>query len=218
MGREIPVVCPVQTCMMPYSLRSVEFGRVRRKIEYLYVFPIVREPCPCTSVLVIGGIVLNQEYFPREVAVHDSFEIRNVSLGVEHRLEIIKETGAIQLYGAENLEGVPLASGRYFWLGSYARPCAVECRVLSETRLVFEENDRPFVFGFFLRPQIPDSPQSSIQLYVMLRPPPYFHLCTCRSCPANLATGVHQPTLISPTPRSTHNTRHTDSGTRSQIR
>ncbi len=113
------------------------------------MFPIVREPHPNTSVFVVGGIVLNQEYLSPEIAAHDSFEIGNVGFGVEHRLEIIKETGAVQLYGAENLEGVSLASGRYFWLRSYARPCAVECRVLSETRLVFEENDRPFVFGFF---------------------------------------------------------------------
>lgn len=135
---------------MPYSFQSVEFRGVRRKVVHLYVFPIVREPCPYTSVLVVRGIVLNQKYFSGEIAPQYSFEIRDVGFGVEHGLEIIKESPTIQFYGAENLEGVPLAGSRYFWLKSYARPCAVECGILSEARLVFEEDRCPFMLGFFL--------------------------------------------------------------------
>lgn len=135
---------------MPYSFQIVEFWGVGRKIVHLYAFPIVREPCPYTSVLVVRGIVLNQEYFSGEIAPQYSFEIRDVGFGVEHRLKIMKEAPTIQFYGAENLEGVSLAGSRYFWLKSYARPCTVECRVLSEARLVFEEDGCRFVVGFFL--------------------------------------------------------------------
>lgn len=99
---------------------------------------------------MIRCIVLNQIYFLRKIASQYSFEIPDVCFGIEDVLEVVKESGVIQLDRPKNLERVSLPSSGYLWLRTYSRPCAVERGVLSEACLVFEEDSRPFAFGFFL--------------------------------------------------------------------
>jgi len=72
-------------------------------------------------------------------------------LRVENGLKMIKEPSVVEFDGAEYLQGVSLSGGGDLWLGATARPGLIERGVLAEAGFVFEENERLFALGFFLR-------------------------------------------------------------------
>jgi hypothetical protein len=76
-------------------------------------------------------------------------QVLDVGQSVEHRLELVKKPGRVQLDGPENFEGVARASGGDFRLRPYPCPCLLKGGVLAEGDLVLEEDRRPFAFGFF---------------------------------------------------------------------
>lgn len=147
---KVTVVRAMDSRVVPNSLQGVEFGGISREVEDFDVPAMARKPVPNTSVFVVRGVVLNQINFLREKSAKNFFEEFDVSVGIENRLEMVKESGAIQFDNAEGFEGVPLPRGGDFGLGAYTRPRLVKSGVLSEAGLVFEEDRRPFAVGFFL--------------------------------------------------------------------
>ena len=100
---------------------------------------------------MIRRIVLDQINFAGTITAHRPFEILDVGLGVENRLEVVKEPSAVEFDGAKYLQGVSLSCGGDLWLRTPARPGLVERGVLAEAGFVFEEDGRLFALGFFLR-------------------------------------------------------------------
>ena len=100
---------------------------------------------------MVRGIVLDQIDFAGKITAQCPFEIVDVGIGVENVLEVIKEPSAIKFDGAKYFQSVSLSCGRDLWLRTSARPGLVERGVLAEAGFVFEEDGRPFAFGFFLR-------------------------------------------------------------------
>ena len=100
---------------------------------------------------MVRSIVLDQIDFARKVTAQRSFEIIDVSIGVEDLLEVVKEPSAVEFDGAKYLQGVSLSCGGDLRLRTPARPSLVERGVLAEAGFVFEENGRLFALGFFLR-------------------------------------------------------------------
>lgn len=94
---------------------------------------------------------MNQVDLSRKVAAQDAFQILDVGIGIEDLLKMVKEPGTVDLDRAKDLEGVSLAGGRDLRLRAYPGPGLIEGGVLPEAGFVFEEERRPFVFGFFLR-------------------------------------------------------------------
>ncbi len=117
---------------------------------HLDVSAVIRESGPDLPAFVVGGVVLNEMYSARNVMAKDSFQVRDVGLGVEHLLELVEEPGGVQLDGAEDFEGVALAGRGDFRLSSYPGPGLIEGRVLAEGGLVPKEDSRSLAFGFFL--------------------------------------------------------------------
>lgn len=100
---------------------------------------------------MVRGIVLDQIDFAGKVTAQYPFEIVDVSIGVENLLEVVKESSSVEFDCAKYFQGVSLPCGRDLWLRAPARPRLVERRVLAEAGFVFEEDERLFALGFFLR-------------------------------------------------------------------
>ena len=100
---------------------------------------------------MVRRIVLDQIDFAGNITAQRPFEILDIGLGVDNRLEVVKEPSAVQFDGAKYLQGISLSCGGDLWLRAPARPCLVERGVLAEAGFVFEEDGRLFALGFFLR-------------------------------------------------------------------
>lgn len=100
---------------------------------------------------MVRGIVLDQIDFARKVTAQCPFEIVDVGIGIENLLEVVKEPSTVKFDGAKYFQGVSLSCRRDLWLRASARPRLVERGVLAKAGFVFEEDDRLFAFGFFLR-------------------------------------------------------------------
>lgn len=100
---------------------------------------------------MVRRIVLDQIDFAGNITAQRPFEILDIGLGVENRLEVVKEPSAVEFDGAKYLQGVSLSCGGDLWLRAPTRPGLVERGVLAEAGFVFEEDGCLFAFGFFLR-------------------------------------------------------------------
>ena len=94
---------------------------------------------------------MDQIDFARKVTAQCPFEIVDVGIGIENLLEVVKEPSTVKFDGTKYFQGVSLSCGRDLWLRASARPRLVERGVLAKAGFVFEEDDRLFAFGFFLR-------------------------------------------------------------------
>src|SRR5579884_46738 len=104
--------------------------------------PVGLEPRPDLSVLMVGGVVLNQDRSLPAIPPGQLFEKAKVGGGIEDTVLAIIEPRAPKFDGAENLHVLAFSRhGDFRWV-PYAAPGGVERRVLPETRFVGEE-ERP---------------------------------------------------------------------------
>ena len=57
---EIPVVSPGSARVLPEPFRGIELGRVRWQLVHVQPVAIGTKPIPNFSILVVRGVVLNQ--------------------------------------------------------------------------------------------------------------------------------------------------------------
>lgn len=118
---------------------------------YLQPMPVGFEPAPHAGVLVVGGVVLNQDGPLAAIAPGQLFEEADVGGGVEDGVLPIIELRAPQLDGSEDLHALALSGNRNFWRATHAAPGSVQSRVLPEAGFV-GEGQRPVPrLGYFLR-------------------------------------------------------------------
>ena len=118
---------------------------------YFQPVPVGLEPCPDFAVLVVGGVVLNQNGPLPAVSPCQLLEESQICGGVENRLLAIIEARAPQFDSAQNLDALALSGDGNFWRIPYAAPGGVERRILPEAGFV-REDERPVSrAGFFLR-------------------------------------------------------------------
>ena len=113
--------------------------------------PVGPEPCPDLRILVVGGIVLNQNRARAAVPPGKLFEEAEVGGGVEDGVLAIIEPCAPKFDGAENLHAPAFSGHGDFRPASDAAPGGVEGRVLPETGFVGEAEGAVLRTGFFLR-------------------------------------------------------------------
>ena len=63
---------------------------------------IVCKPSPDRCVLVVGGVVLDQINFAREIASYYPLQVDNVGRSIEDFLKGVEETGSIELDRAKD--------------------------------------------------------------------------------------------------------------------
>ena len=104
--------------------------------------PVGLEPRPDLSVLVIGGVVLNQNRSLAAVSPSELFEEAEIGGGIENGVLAIIEPRAPKLDGAENFHVLTFSCHGDFRRAPNAAPGGVERRVLAEAGFVGED-ERP---------------------------------------------------------------------------
>ena len=152
---EVTVVGGVLARVVPDPFGGIEFGPVRRQLENLHIASVLRKPLVSFTLLVIGGIVLDQEHAmaaPIERGDQHLIQKRHVSFPLEVILLVeVDELRGVQTHRPEDFLRVPLAASRNVRLAGYSRPSSVQGRCLSEQRLIFKDDHRSFALRFFLR-------------------------------------------------------------------
>ena len=113
--------------------------------------PVGLEPCPDLSVLVVGGIVLNQDRSLAAVSSSELFEEAKVRGSIEFGVLAIIEPRAPKFDGTKNLHVLTFSRHGDFRWAPDAAPGGVERRVLPETGFVSEDERPVSRAGFFLR-------------------------------------------------------------------
>ena len=117
---------------------------------HLQPMSIGGELLPYVGVLVVGGIVLNQNGSTPPVAPRQLFQEGEVGGGVEDGVLPVMEAGVPQLDGAQDLDALAFSCNRNFGRVTDAAPGRVQRGVLAETGFVFEDERGTIAAGFFL--------------------------------------------------------------------
>ncbi len=117
----------------------------------MYFEPMVvgLEPGPDLGVLVVRGVVLNQDCSLAAVMPSELFEEAEIGSGIEDRVLTIIEARAPEFDGAENLYALAFSRHGDFRRVSDPAPSGVERRVLPEAGFVREEERPVSRAGFF---------------------------------------------------------------------
>ena len=118
---------------------------------YFQPMPIGLEPCPDLRILVVGGVVLNQNRSLAAVPPSELFEEAKVGGGIKDGVLAIIKPRAPKFNGAENLHALALSGDRNFGRATYAAPGRVQGGVLPEAGFVGEDQRPVSRVGFFLR-------------------------------------------------------------------
>src|SRR6266849_5080968 len=113
--------------------------------------PVGLEPSPDLAVLVVGGVVLNQNRSLAAVSPSQLFEEAEVGGGIEDRVLAILEPRAPEFDGAENLHVLALSGDGNFRWAAHSAPGGVQRRILPEAGFVGEDPRPVPRLGFFLR-------------------------------------------------------------------
>ena len=150
-SREVAVVCPCPARVLPEPLGWVELRRVGRELMHFQPVAIGFEPAPHVGILVIGGVVLNQNRSLSAVSPGQLFQEREVGAGVEDGVLPVVETGPPELDGRQDLDALALSGDGDFGRTTDSAPSGIQSGVLAKAGFV-GENQRPALsLGFFLR-------------------------------------------------------------------
>lgn len=109
------------------------------------------EPVPDLGILVIRGIVLNQNGSLVAVVPRQLLEESQVRGSVEGAILPVMEAGLPEFDGAQNLDALTLSGDRNFRRLPDAAPGGVQRGVLPEAGFVGEDQRPVLAPGFFLR-------------------------------------------------------------------
>src|SRR5579863_4153227 len=139
------------TGVLPQPLGGIEFGRVGRELVDFQPVAVGLEPAPDLGVLMIRGVVLNENGPAAAIMGGKAMEEIQVGGGIKDRGLRIVEAGAPKLDSAQDFHALPFAANRDLGRMAEPAPGSVQGRVLTETGFV-GKNQRPVLgAGFFLR-------------------------------------------------------------------
>src|SRR5216683_940670 len=113
--------------------------------------PVRFEPTPHLGILMVGGVVLNQDGSLAAISPSQLFEEAKVGGGVEDRVLSIVELRVPEFDSSQNLHALALSGNGDLWRATHAAPGSVQSRVLSEAGFVGEDQRPVPRLGFFLR-------------------------------------------------------------------
>ena len=137
--------------VLPQPLGGIELGRVGRELVDFQPVPVGLEPAPDLGVLMIRGVVLNEN--SPAAAIMRGQAMKEVQIGgsIENWGLPVVEAGTPELDGAQDLHALAFAGDGDLGRMADPAPGSVQGGVLPETGFV-GKNQRPVPgAGFFLR-------------------------------------------------------------------
>ncbi len=137
--------------VLPQPLGGIELGRVGRKLVDFQPLPVGLEPAPDLSVLMIRGVVLNENGPAAAIMRGEAMQEIQVGGSIEDRGLRVVEAGTPEFDSAQDLHALAFAADGDLGGMAESAPGSVQGGVLTETGFI-GKNQRPiFAAGFFLR-------------------------------------------------------------------
>ena len=148
---EVAIMSSIFARVLPQPLGGIEFGRVRRELVDFQPVAVGLEPAPDLGVLMIGGVVLNENGPAAAIMRGKAMQKIQVGGSIKDRGLRIVEAGTPKFDRAQDLHALAFASDGDLGRMAEAAPGSVQGGVLTETGFV-GKNQRPVLrAGFFLR-------------------------------------------------------------------
>ena len=148
---EVAIMSSILAGVLPQPFGRIEFGRVGRELVDFQPVAVGFEPAPDLGVLMIRGVVLNENGTAAAIIRGQAMQEIQVGGSIEDWCLHIVEAGTPKLDSAQDLHALPFSGDGD--LGGMAEPApgSMQGRVLTETGFV-GKNQRPVLgAGFFLR-------------------------------------------------------------------
>jgi hypothetical protein len=137
--------------VLPESLGGIEFGRVGWELVDFQPVAVGLEPTPDLGILMIRGVVLNENGPAAAIMRGQAMQEIQVGGGIEDGGLAIVEAGTPELDRAQDLDALAFAGDGDLGRMAQPTPGGVQSGVLPETGFV-GKNQRPILgAGFFLR-------------------------------------------------------------------
>src|ERR1019366_530397 len=148
---EVAIMGSVLTGVLPQPLGGIEFGRVGRKLVDFQPVAVGLEPAPDLGVLMIGGVVLNEDGTAAAIMGGQAMQEVQIGGSIEYGGLAIVEAGTPKFDSAQDLHALAFAGDGD--LGGMAEPTpgSVQGGVLPETGFVGKNQRSVLGPGFFLR-------------------------------------------------------------------
>ena len=148
---EVTIVSSIFAGVLPQPLGGIELGRVGRELVDFQPVAVRLEPAPDLGVLMIRGVVLNENGPAAAIMRGKAMQEIQVSGSIEDRCLLIVEAGTPKFDRAQDLHALPFSADGDLGRMAEPAPGSVQGRVLAETGFV-GKNQRPVLnTGFFLR-------------------------------------------------------------------
>src|SRR3954447_204747 len=118
---------------------------------HLQPVPVGLEPSPNVGILMVRGVVLNQNRPLPTVSPGELLEEDQIAGGVEDRILPVVEARAPEFNGAEDLHGFALSGDGNFRRATHATPGGVQGGVLAKAGFIGKDQCPVSRLGFFLR-------------------------------------------------------------------
>lgn len=150
--QEGAVVRPVLARVLPEPLGGIELRRVGGERFDFQPAAILPKPSPDRSVLVVRGIVLNQD--GSAVAILGGnlmLQERQVGLRIEDVIALIEKPASLKFDGPQNLDALAFPCHRHIGGMADTPPRRMQGGILPKAGFIAEDQRPPFSLGFFLR-------------------------------------------------------------------
>jgi hypothetical protein len=137
--------------VLPEPFGWIEFGRVGWELMHFEPLAVAVEPAPDLPILVVGGVVLNQDGTAAALVRRKLLQKSEVAFGVEHAVPPVVEAGPLQFDRAQDLHALALPGDQDFGRMTDATPRGMQGRVLPKARFVGEDQRAVLAADFFLR-------------------------------------------------------------------
>jgi hypothetical protein len=148
---EVAIMGSIFAGVLPEPLGGIDLGRVGWELVNFQPVPVGLEPAPDLSVLVIRGVVVNENGPAAALVRGQSMQEVQVGGSIEDRGLSIVEAGPPEFDRAQDLHALAFAADGDLGRMADPTPGRVQGGVLPETGFV-GKNQRPVLgAGFFLR-------------------------------------------------------------------
>ena len=124
--------------VLPEPFGGIKLGRVGRELVNFQPVAVGTEPTPNLRVLMVGGVVLNEDGPLATIMRGEALQKIQVGSSVEDRSLGIVEAGAPKLDGAQDLDALPFAGDGDLGRMTDPAPGSVQGGVLPEAGFVGE--------------------------------------------------------------------------------
>jgi hypothetical protein len=146
---EVAIVGSILSRVLPQPVGGVELRRVRGQLVHFEPWSIRLEPAPHLGILVIGGVVLNENGTAAAIVGGELIKEGQVGGSIKDGILLVMEAGMPEFDGAQDLHTLALPEDGDFGRAADPAPGGVQRGILPKTGFIGEDQGPVLRLGFF---------------------------------------------------------------------